>query len=99
MGNEPKYKIAGAGEPTRKWKASAGTGLGVGAPLALVLGYVIGRVDPNMPPEIQGAFVALGAWAITQGAMMIAGWVARPSVDDRPVIDIAASPPVGIPDR
>lgn len=95
--SEPQYRIE-SGEPTRKWKASAGTGLGVGAPLALVLGYVVGRVDPTMPPEIQGACVALGAWAITQGAMMIAGYLARPARDDRPVIDTAAtSPPSGIP--
>jgi hypothetical protein len=89
---EVKYKIA-SGEPTRKWKASAGTGLGVGLPLTVVLGYIVGRVDPTMPPEVQGAAVALAAWAITQGAMMIAGWLARPGKDDAPVVDPASVPP------
>lgn len=85
-----QYKIA-HGSPTRKWKASAGAGLGAGAPLALVLGYLVGRVDPTMPPEVQGALVALLVWALTQGTMMAAGYLARPSASDRPVVDRAAS--------
>lgn len=98
MSGQIKYRIA-SGEPTAKWKASAATGAGVGVPLAIVVGYVVARVDPQMDGVVREAMVGLVVWAITQGSMMAAGWLARPSPDDAPVVDPATvpRPPSGIP--
>jgi hypothetical protein len=85
-----QYKIAG-GEPTAKWKASAKAGAGVGLPLAIVLGYFVARIDPTIPTEVREMLVGLIVWALTQGAMMLAGYRQRPSPRDRPVVDQAAS--------
>lgn len=88
---EVGYRIKG-GEPTRKWKASAKTGAGVGLPLVVVLGYLIGRIDPRMPVETREMLVGLIVWAGTQGAMMLAGYLARPAAKDRPEVDPATLP-------
>lgn len=91
----PKYIIAG-GEPTRKWKASAGSGAGIGLPLGTVVAYLVAYAFPDMPTEVQVAVVALIMWAATQGSMMVAGYLARPAAQDRPV-PAPAQPPPGIP--
>lgn len=92
-----KYKISG-GEPTRKWKASAGSGATVGGVVGIVVAYVVSRLDPTMPAEVLAALVWLLTWLLTQGSMMLAGYLARPSPSDRPVVDVpATSPPSGIP--
>jgi hypothetical protein len=97
MSGEPTYRISG-GEPTRKWKAAAGSGAGVGGVVGLIVAYVAAKVDPTMPAEVLAAIVWLLTWLLTQGSMMIAGYLARPAADDKPVIDHAAStPPTGIP--
>lgn len=93
----PKYIIEG-GEPTRKWKASAGSGAGIGLPLGVIVSYIVANVFPTMPAEVQVAVVAVIMWAFVQGSMMAAGYLARPSSADKPVVDRAASaPPTGIP--
>lgn len=94
---EPQYVIEG-GEPTRKWKASAGSGAGIGLPLGTVVSYLVSYGFPNMPTEVQIAVVAVIMWAFTQGSMMLAGYVARPARQDRPVLAPAPAPtPPGIP--
>lgn len=72
-------------------------GRGGGVTPVVVLGHLIGRIDPQMPIETREMLVGLIVWAGTQGAMMLAGYLARPAADDRPVVDRAATPPVGIP--
>lgn len=85
-----QYKIA-SGEPTRKWKYSVGGGLPSGAALTMLLAYAIGRLDPQMPPEVLAAAAALGASVLTGATMAAIGWLTRPSAADKPVIDEAAS--------
>ena len=98
MSDEPKYRLAG-GEPSRKWKYSAGSGASVGGVVGLIVAYVAAKVDPTMPAEVLAAIVWLLTWLLTQGSMMIAGYLARPSVNDKPIIDVPATPPAGIPDH
>lgn len=86
------YKIAHDG-PTRKWKASAGTGAGVGGAVGIVAAYAAAKLDPTMPAEVLAAVVWLLTWALTQGSMMVAGYVARPDPQDRPVVDESAGIP------
>jgi hypothetical protein len=85
------YKIAG-GEPTAKWKAASASGAGIGLPLGVVVAYLVNYGFPTMPAEVQVAVVALIMWACTQGSMMLAGYLKRPSVKDRPVVDPATLP-------
>lgn len=93
-----KYRLAG-GEPSRKWKYSAGSGASVGGVVGLIVAYIAAKVDPTMPAEVLAAIVWLLTWLLTQGSMMLAGYLARPAAQDRPVVDTAATPPpVGIPD-
>lgn len=93
---EPQYVIEG-GEPTRKWKASAGSGAGIGLPLGIVVAYIVAYAFPTMPDEVKTAVVAVIMWAFTQGSMMIAGYLASPARQDRPVLAPAPPPPTGIP--
>jgi hypothetical protein len=88
-----QYKIAG-GEPTRKWKYSAGSGAGVGGVVGVIASYFIAKADPTMPNEVLAAIVWLITWLLTQGAMMLAGYLVRPSPQDRPVLDPGAGPPL-----
>lgn len=87
----PKLKIAG-GQPTRKLRYSVGVGLPSGGGLALVLTYVIGRIDPAMPPEVLAVASTLLASALTGGAMALVAWLTRPALADRPVVDEATVP-------
>jgi len=87
----PKYKIA-KGKLTQKWKVSAGTGLTVGGAVGIFVAYVAAKVDPTMPPEVLAALIWLTTWLLTQGSMMVAGYVARPDPEDRPVVDPATLP-------
>jgi hypothetical protein len=90
---EQKFRIE-SGEPTRKWRYSVGSGLTGGTGLALVLGYVIGRIDPAMPAEIRGVAAALLASLLTTALMAAVGWATRPAGQDRPVLDPGAGPPL-----
>jgi hypothetical protein len=85
------YKIAG-GEPTAKWKAASQAGAGVGGVVGIIVAYVVSKVDPTMPAEVLAAVVWLTTWALTQGSMMLAGYLKRPSVKDRPVVDETTRP-------
>jgi xanthine/uracil permease len=85
-----RYKTAHDG-PTRKWKASAAGGAGVGGVVGIIAAYVAAKVDPTMPPEVLAAVVWLVTWLLTQGAMMATGYLASPDFRDRPVVDEAAS--------
>jgi hypothetical protein len=87
----PGYKIAG-GEPTAKWKAAAQTGVGVGGVVGIIVAYVASKVDPTMPAEVLAAVVWFATWLLTQGSMMLAGYLKRPSVRDRPVVDETTLP-------
>lgn len=93
---EPQYVIDG-GAPTRKWKYAAGSGASVGGVVGLIVAYIVGRLDPTMPNEVVGAIVWLTTWLLTQGSMMLAGYLARPARQDRPVLE-STPPPVGIPE-
>jgi hypothetical protein len=70
------YKIAG-GEPTAKWKAASQAGAGVGGVVGIIVAYVVSKVDPTMPAEVLAAVVWLTTWALTQGSMMLAGYLKR----------------------
>lgn len=84
--SEVGYRIAGR-KPTRKWKVSAGSGATVGGAVGILVAYVMSRVDPTMPSEVLAALVWLCTWALTQGSMMLAGYLARPAKEDRPEVD------------
>jgi hypothetical protein len=88
-----QYKIA-SGKPTRKWKASAAAG-SAALPLNILIAYVVGQALPDVPGEVRAALVlcliAALSWATTQGAALLAGYLARPAASDSPVVDEAAS--------
>lgn len=87
----PQYKIAGDG-PTAKWKAASASGATVGGVVGIVVAYVVSKVDPTMPAEVLAACVWLTTWALTQGSMMLAGYLKRPGKEDRPVVDETTLP-------
>jgi hypothetical protein len=87
------YKMA-TSRPSRKWKASAAAG-SAALPLNILIAYVVGQGLPDVPGEVRAALVlcliAALSWATTQGAALLAGYLARPAPQDRPVVDEAAS--------
>lgn len=87
-----QYKIAD-GKITRKVQYAAGSGLGTIAGAAIILTYLVNRLDPTIPDYVVGAIVSLvTGFAVWFGTVGVA-YMTRPSKRDQPIIDRAVSPP------
>lgn len=85
--------------PIRKLRYGVGVGVPSGGGLAIVLAYLLGRLDPQMPPDIRVLAAGLLASALAGAGAWLVAYYVSPAAQDQVVPSGApkADPPGGIP--